>query len=326
MNPETMLDTVGKGCEAATKFQEIIQKVFGPGWTKKQADADAYADERKLQTIRNNPDMEIVYTKDGMSARARTPEALAARAEQRLLGDSIREQENLEKVFEVTANEIKQITDSSTETVDDDWVVRFKNIAKDISSEEMQYIWGKILASEVEKPGSFSMRTLEIIRNLSKSEAAIFQKIIPFVIQLSNDYFVISDEAITKKYGINYTDIMVLDECNLVELSEVSCNPMMKKGTIRNLITDSRLAIITGTSETPVKVSFSVYKLTNAGKELYQILSHSPNNDYFMDVSEHIFKANVSKIGVTVHEVVENKPENTLYKTNAIRIFTSSQG
>lgn len=324
MDPETMLDTVGKGCEAATKFQEIVQKVFGPRWTKKQADAEAYADERKLQTIRDNPDMEIIYTKDGMCARARTPEALAYRANQRLLNDSVREQENLEKVFDVAATEIKQITDSSDKPVDDDWLVRFKNISKDISSEEMQYIWGKILANEVEKPGSFSMRTLDTIRNLSKSEAAVFQKIIPFVIQLNKDYFINSDSEIMKKYGINYSDIMVLDECDLVELSELSYNPKMKQGDRRNLITDERLAIINGIAETAVKVSFSVYKLTTAGKELYQILAHSPNNDYFMDVIEHIFKKNMGNINVTVHEVVENKHENTTYKINALRVFQNS--
>lgn len=326
MNPETMLDTVGKGCEAATKFQEILQKVFGPGWTRKQADADAYADERKLQTIRDNPDMEIVYTVDGMNARARTPEALAYRAEQRFLNDSIREQENLEKIFDVAAEDIKQITASSDKSVDDDWVVRFKNISKDISSREMQYIWGKILANEVEKPGSFSMRTLETIRNLSKAEAARFQKIIPFVIQLHNDYFIASDKEIKEKYGIHYDDIMVLDECGLVELNGISFNPMMQMGDRRSLITDERIAIISGTSEVPTKVSFAAYALTNAGKELYRILAHSPDNDYFMDVSEHIFKKNTSKIGITVHEVVENKPENTTYKTNALRIFKTSQG
>lgn len=326
MNPETMLDTVEKGCEAATKFQEIIQKVFGPGWTKKQADAEAYAGGRKLQTIRDNPDMEIVHTKDGMNARMRTLEAFAYRAEQRLLNDAVREQENLEKIFDVAADDIKQITDGSDKTVDDDWLVRFKNISKDISSEEMQYIWGKILANEVEKPGSFSMRTLETIRNLSKTEAAVFQKIIPFVIQLNKDYFVSSDSEIVKKYGIKYGDIMVLDECDLVELNEVSYNPMMKKGSQRNLITDRRIAIITGTSETSVKVSFSAYKLTNAGKELYQILAHSPNNDYFMDVIEYIFNENIENISVTVHEVVDNKLENTTYKTNALRIFKSAQG
>ena len=35
--------------------KEIFQKMFNLHWTKKQADADAYADERKLQTIRDNP-------------------------------------------------------------------------------------------------------------------------------------------------------------------------------------------------------------------------------------------------------------------------------
>ena len=100
LDPETTLDTLGKASEAMTKFQQILLKVFGPCWTKKQADADAYADTRKLQTIRDNPDMEIIYTKDGMIARARDPKMLANRADQRMLNDAIRQEENIEKILD----------------------------------------------------------------------------------------------------------------------------------------------------------------------------------------------------------------------------------
>ena len=99
MDPNTAMETIGAGAKAATKLGEIVEKVFGPRWTRKQADADAYSDQRKLQTIRENPDMEIVYVNGQLNARERTPEALAYRAGQRMLSDAIREENNIENVF-----------------------------------------------------------------------------------------------------------------------------------------------------------------------------------------------------------------------------------
>ena len=69
MDPNTAMETIGAGAKAATKLGEIVEKVFGPRWTRKQADADAYSDQRKLQTIRENPDMEIVYVNGQINAR-----------------------------------------------------------------------------------------------------------------------------------------------------------------------------------------------------------------------------------------------------------------
>ena len=48
MDPNTAMETIGAGAKAATKLGEIIEKVFGPRWTRKQADADAYACIREM--------------------------------------------------------------------------------------------------------------------------------------------------------------------------------------------------------------------------------------------------------------------------------------
>lgn len=321
MDPETMLDTVGKGCEAATKFQEIIQKVFGPRWTKKQADADAYADERKLQTIRDNPDMEIVYTKDGMSARARTPEAFAYRAEQRMISNSIREQENLENVFEAAHYEIQQISGSSDKPVDDDWIVRFTNIAKDVSSEDMQRVWAKILAGEVGSPGSFSLRTLDVIRNLSQHEAATFQKLVPYIICANNDLFVTNESNIYEKYGITFEDLILLDECGLLSSAGL-VNLTQTVNGVPGLIvhTKERLLALDKADNFPVKFTFGIHSLTSAGKELFQILESSPNEAYFLDFSEHIFKKSKG-MSLSVHQVNSIFGKMVSYNKNVIRTF-----
>ena len=167
MDPDTAMETFSEGAKAATKFGEILEKVFGPRWTRKQAEADAYADEKKLQTIRNNPDMDIVYVNGQLNAKMKTPEALQMRAEIREHQESIRQQSNIENVLSQTANELLYTSDDavSADPIVDDWIARFFGIIRDISSQEMQFIWSKILAGEFKKPGSFSLRTLDVIRN-----------------------------------------------------------------------------------------------------------------------------------------------------------------
>jgi hypothetical protein len=41
----------------------------------------------------------------------------------------------------------------------------------------MQLLWGKLLAGEVARPGNFSLRTLNVLQNLTRSEALAFEAI-----------------------------------------------------------------------------------------------------------------------------------------------------
>ena len=60
---------------------------------------------------------------------------------------------NTRSVVEDAANELGDKEVSNHEP-DHDWTARFFNDIQDVSSEEMQSLWAKVLAGEVEKPGS----------------------------------------------------------------------------------------------------------------------------------------------------------------------------
>ena len=57
---------------------------------------------------------------------------------------------------------------------DFDWFLRFFESASNVSNEDMQKLWATILAGEVTNPGSFSLRTLDTVYNMSQNEAMIF--------------------------------------------------------------------------------------------------------------------------------------------------------
>ena len=59
---------------------------------------------------------------------------------------------------------------------DHDWTARFFSEVQDVSSEDMQILWAKLLAGEVQKPKSASIRSLGILREMDANTAGIFRK------------------------------------------------------------------------------------------------------------------------------------------------------
>jgi len=104
-------------------------------------------------------------------ARARADE-VSLRAVHRLLDVEIQRQRNIEAI----ANAARQALPDqvSDEPVRPDWAVRFFREAQDVNDEQMRHLWARLLAGEVTHPGSFSARTLTVVRDLSASEADLF--------------------------------------------------------------------------------------------------------------------------------------------------------
>ena len=61
--------------------------------------------------------------------------------------------------------------------IDEDWLFEFMGCCQDVSDQQMQVIWSKLLAGEIREPGSFSKRTLHVLRQLSEVEAVHFQNL-----------------------------------------------------------------------------------------------------------------------------------------------------
>ena len=78
----------------------------------------------------------------------------------------------------------------SSDNVDEDWITRFFNIVEDISNEQMQNLWGRILSGEIKQPSTYFLRTLEILRNISPSEAEIFRKVAELALKSEGKSFI----------------------------------------------------------------------------------------------------------------------------------------
>jgi len=140
-----------------TKLVEVVAQGIGalykPVGTVLQAKADA-----KARLILTEADIEV--------------SELWRRAAQRLLYTEIERQKNLEAIIDKARAALPERV--REDPVPKDWITHFFTAAQDVNDEDMQLIWGRILAGEVAEPGNTSRRTLEFLKTLSKQEAEMF--------------------------------------------------------------------------------------------------------------------------------------------------------
>ena len=110
---------------------------------------------------------------------------------------------------------------------DHDWTARFFNYIQDVSSEEMQILWARVLAGEVQWPGETSLRTLSILRNLDSRTAALFRTLCSACVspRVEGSGYVDArvpslqgDPATNslQEFGLNFDSLNVLNEHGLI--------------------------------------------------------------------------------------------------------------
>ena len=146
--------------------------------------------------------------------------------EQRIQFQEQKRQSNIMSVVQQAASELgdKEVQDH---VVDHDWTARFFSDVQDVSSEQMQTLWAKILAGEVTNPGSTSIRTLSILKNLNQDIAGLFAKLCCLCVFLRTedrqtfdarapflgDY---KEGNALQTYGIDYGSLNLLNEYGLI--------------------------------------------------------------------------------------------------------------
>ena len=96
--------------------------------------------------------------------------------------EQFQQKKRMANVQSIVRQSIEQMPEQVPDTpVDHDWAARFFDNAKDVSNEEMQKLWAKLLAGEVERPGSASLRTLSILREMTQKEAELFARAVNYI-------------------------------------------------------------------------------------------------------------------------------------------------
>lgn len=285
---------------AAGKLIDAISKGIGTLYRPRaiRNEAAAKADEiRLLSRAQSDSDAERIQllTKAQIErtvALSAAGQELLERASARVLARELRRQSNIDVISEAAMAQLPpKVSDAE---VDESWATRFFNAAQDVSDEQMQALWGKLLAGEVAEPGHFSIRTIEVLRDLNRAEAEKFQ--IAWSLSFDGGYLVQAppsrDPWWLSPYGLEFEDLLSLQSAGLIHNAESAVPFMMMTSVVAELLelafTTHGRVVRVRSIEKRTELAFPVVRFTRAGLELGRLLTRTLPDGFLEYVaSEH---------------------------------------
>lgn len=176
-----------------------------------------------------------------------------------------------------------------------DWHIRFFEDSGNISDEELQNIWARILAGEVYHPGSYSLRTLECLKNLSPEEAQLFKKVCDCSVSIGHKVSLLKIGNIITENDISYDDILRLVDCGLIN-SDVQVSMELKVGdTFVGLAHNDKTGVVIKRRKEEVDNNTRVlripqYLFSACGRELFSIVSDGLDIQLLRDILSESYK------------------------------------
>lgn len=263
-----------------------IGKAYEPKYIRKMADAKAYELKLISDTVRNNSDVPIVYDSTGVSIDTSNFEEIAKRASSRLAYQEITKQQNIEAVADNAYEELENVEEVSPESVNPDWMFRFFDSVENISNEDMQKIWGHILAGEIKRPNTYSFRTLEKLKNMTQQEAECFQKVSSLALRNDGRDFILRDKNILNKYNVYFGHILMLEECGLMVAQDLTLTLRASINQQDALYNSKVIGMVKGKSTEIQELIIPVYVFTESGSQLIKAIQPQVNSQYFIEYLE----------------------------------------
>jgi len=201
----------------------------------------------------------------------------ARRAVERVIDIEERRQRNIEAIASEAARVLPEKVNS--DPVDPDWTVRFFAECQDVGNDQMQSVWARLLAGEVAHPGSFSQRTLSVVKNLRPKEAQHFNLLV-------KNSFIVQESAYCPFVGIGSRErANFWDSCDmsltafyrLTEAGLINYQPLgfALKGKVITLLTHEKIYSVTAGEAS--EFNLGSVEFSAAGMELARICEWSIN-------------------------------------------------
>jgi Protein of unknown function (DUF2806) len=146
----------------------------------------------------------------------------------------IRERVNVDRIAQIAASELNSGDSDGTDReapevapVSEDWMNTFEDEAAQMSSEQMQHLFARILAGEIRRPSSYSIRTVRMLAQLDNTAAALFKVLCSLCMSLRvpNSSVVVdarvaflgeASQNSLQPYGLSFGQLNILQEYGLI--------------------------------------------------------------------------------------------------------------
>lgn len=212
--------------------------------------------------------------------------SLEERTRHRIVEVEKRRQSNIESIVEKA---VEQLPSAVTELpVEPDWSARFFADCQDIGDAEIQSLWARILAGETVRPGSFSVRTLSVLRNLSKKEALLFHALCQLCLHEDGEgipFLWNTSPAWVRARGLSDSALRELQGAGLVHYPGRFSR--RGKGEYRFA---ARTIKFCAAKEEPASIETGMVALTVAGNELSRLVKEEVPAEHLDAIEDYLRK------------------------------------
>ena len=240
----------------------------------------------------------------------------------------IREQINVDKVSAIAAYELKKEEfDSSTDhgadngeeqIISDDWLNNFENEARQKSTKDMQLRFGRILAGEIKKPGSYSIQAVRTLGELNQNDAILFKKLcsICVILEIPTVGHVLdvrvpsiggnAGSNALSKYGLGFDQLNILNGFGLIVSDYNSwfdyqlCIANENSPITIPFRHQGRDWVLLPSPEREQSKEFRVsgVALSRVGRELFPIADQDPMEDYIQELKTFFAQQDLQMVEV----------------------------
>lgn len=265
---------------------------------------------------------QIAATSSRIAEQIQVPAQYAEVAWRKHAANIVRQKTNIDNICRQARDELiepwlNEEPSKHQAEVSDDWLNIFDSEAGNISTAQMQKLFGKILAGEIRRPGSFAIRTVKLLSELDNEAAELFVRICSLTTSLvTRDGRLVDVRALAlgdrpsangmAPYGLEFGNLNVLLEYGLINAEFNSQMPYQSCIAV-NGFASARMQYLGKKYVLQPKIENqsapdSLYEvgvsLTLAGRQLADIVEPLPNPGYTKALFEHF-----SGLGFTMTEL-----------------------
>ncbi len=210
-----------------------------------------------------------------------------------------RHQANLERIIQLTLERTDRIT--SITQPDPDWLEHFLHLAERTSHSRMQELWSRVLLMESQSPGSFSVRALKVLAEITPYEAVLFRKAKAFTAyekrsarhkivigyQQRPRFFKLLISPTMRqvnlaKCGLNYPDILTLVDLGLVHADMIESGILQPKKALPLSLASERIILTPMVND----LVLTYFRFTPIGEELCKLINANFNQAYWEELEQ----------------------------------------
>jgi len=201
--------------------------------------------------------------------------------------ENIKKEINVSKAILYAEDELKyDDQEPPQENINEDWIYKWKNNASETSTEELQQIWGRLLAGELKSPGKYSLRTMEFLKNISQEEALLIEKVAKFNLDgcISKN-----EKEILEKNNVSFSDLLFLEELGILYGIATGLNINYSsniKESYQKLISSNDKAFLLTHQDSTKIATLNMYGISKLGIEVLSLGHFNHNEEYLISIAK----------------------------------------